>query len=148
MLKHLDSRGLAWFTHYDSRKGRELLANPQAAVCFSWPSLERQVHVQGRVVRLSGEENDRYWDSRPRESQLGSAVSPQSQPVSSRAWLEERLEELEVEYPGKVPRPLTWGGLRLIPSCWEFWQGRPGRLHDRLVYQPANGGWEIVRLAP
>ena len=148
LLKHLDQRGLVWFTHYDSHKGRELLANPRAALCFSWPDLERQVQIRGRVERLPEADNDRYWSGRPRESQIGSAASPQSQPVPSREWLEEQFEELEVAYPGAVPRPKSWGGFRLVPHYWEFWQGRPGRLHDRLTYQPNSDGWEIVRLAP
>lgn len=148
LLKQLDARGLVWFTHTTSRKGQELYENPLASVCFSWPLLERQVIARGAVQRLGADENDRYWYSRPLSHQLGSAASPQSQPIPSREWLEEQIEDLEVSHPGRVPRPHTWGGFRLVPKEWEFWQGGPGRVHDRFLYQLDGNGWQITRLAP
>jgi len=148
LLKQLDSRGLVWFSHWGSRKGREINENPWASVCFSWPLLERQVVVRGLVHRLSDDDNDRYWKSRPRANQLGSSSSPQSQPIPSREWLEERIDGLEAAHPGPIPRPRTWGGMRLVPKEWEFWQGGPGRVHDRFLYQLENDAWKITRLAP
>jgi len=148
LLKKLDSLGLVWFSNYESRKGQELSANPWAAVCFSWPEIERQVIVRGKVERLDDEANDRYWRRRPREHQLGSAASPQSQIVHSREELEERWKALEDTYPGSIPCPPQWGGYRLVPESWEFWQGRVGRLHDRFGYSLDGRAWKIDRLAP
>lgn len=150
LLKDLGPEGLTWFTHYNSRKGQELTEWPRAALCFSWPQLERQINIRGSVVRISEEDSESYWRSRPHASQIGSSLSPQSQPIPSRAWLEQREEELQVDYPERVPRPKTWGGFRLLPEAVEFWQGRPARLHDRLIYQSgsADGEWQLLRLAP
>ncbi|HEU0028452.1 MAG TPA: pyridoxamine 5'-phosphate oxidase [Ktedonobacterales bacterium] len=150
LLKGLDERGFVFYTNYESRKGRELGANPRAALVFFWVMLERQVRVEGHVERATPEESDTYFHSRPMGSQIGAAASPQSQPVPDRATLERRFAALEAEYDGgEVPRPAHWGGFRIIPDAIEFWQGRPNRLHDRLRYtrQP-GGGWRIERLAP
>jgi pyridoxamine 5'-phosphate oxidase len=150
LLKGLDARGFVFYTNYESRKGRELAANPRAALIFFWVLLERQVRVEGRVERTSAEESDTYFHSRPLGSQIGAAASPQSQPVPDRATLEERFAALEAEYASdEVPRPEHWGGFRVVPETIEFWQGRPNRLHDRLRYtrQPSDA-WSIERLAP
>ncbi|GIW30065.1 MAG: pyridoxine/pyridoxamine 5'-phosphate oxidase [Meiothermus sp.] len=149
LLRGLDERGLVFFSNYQSRKGRELEANPWACVNFWWPPLERQVRVEGRVEKVEPELSDAYFASRPYDSQIGSAASPQSQVIASREVLEQRVAELRARYPTTVPRPAHWGGYRLKPDTFEFWQGRPSRLHDRLVYrlQP-DGSWRIERLAP
>ncbi len=150
LLKGLDERGFVFYTNYESRKGRELTANPRAALVFFWVLLERQVRVEGYVERASAQESDAYFHSRPVGSQIGAAASPQSQPISDRAALERRFAALEAEYAeGEIPRPAHWGGLRIIPDAIEFWQGRPNRMHDRLRYtrQP-DGSWRIERLAP
>lgn len=149
LLRGLDEQGLVFFSNYQSRKGRELEANPWACVNFWWPPLERQVRVEGRVERVEAQLSDAYFASRPYESQIGSAASPQSQVIASREVLEQRIAELKARYPDTVPRPAHWGGYRLKPDTFEFWQGRPSRLHDRLVYrlQP-DGRWKIERLAP
>ena len=149
LLKGFDERGLVFFSHYTSRKGRELEANPQAALLFHWRPLGRQVRVEGRVERVSAEESDAYFATRPRDAQIGALASRQSEPLGSRAELDERLAELEAELGGDVPRPSTWGGFRLVPVAWEFWQHRASRLHDRFRYErEPSSGWRIERLFP
>jgi pyridoxamine 5'-phosphate oxidase len=150
LAKGVDERGFAFYTNYGSRKGDELVANPRAALLFHWPVLGRQVRVEGPVERLSREESERYARNRSRESQVSALASPQSRPVPSREWLEERVAELAREYEGRgLPLRDDWGGYRLLPDAWEFWQHRPNRLHDRFRYLPeAGGGWRIERLGP
>jgi pyridoxamine 5'-phosphate oxidase len=149
LLKGIDGEGLIFFTNYDSAKGKQLKENPRAAVCFFWPELERQVRVEGTVWLTSDQESEEYFNSRPPESRIGSAASPQSQVISSRRVLEERQAQLLEKYPsGNVPRPPHWGGYRLRPNRLEFWQGGAGRLHDRIEYMLGHGGWTIRRLAP
>jgi pyridoxamine 5'-phosphate oxidase len=149
LLKRFDEAGLVFYSHYISRKGRELEANPRAALLFHWSPLGRQVRVEGRVGRLSAEESDVYFGTRPREAQLGAVASRQSEPLDSRAVLYERLTELEASLAGSpVPRPPTWGGYRLVPDAWEFWQHRDSRLHDRFRYEREQGGWRVGRLFP
>jgi pyridoxamine 5'-phosphate oxidase len=147
LLKGYDERGLVFYSHYTSRKGRELEANPQAALLFHWSPLGRQVRVEGRVERVSAEESDAYFGTRPRDAQLGAYASRQSEPLASREQLDERLGE--VGFDGPVPRPPTWGGFLLVPTAWEFWQHRASRLHDRFRYErDQSGGWRIERLFP
>jgi pyridoxamine 5'-phosphate oxidase len=150
LAKGIDESGFALYTNYGSRKGGELEANPRAALLFHWPTLGRQVRVEGSVERLSREESERYARSRSRDSQVSALASPQSRPVPSREWLEERVTELAREYEGRaLPVRDDWGGYRLIPTAWEFWQHRPNRLHDRFRYLPdPGGGWWIERLGP
>ncbi|WP_266205544.1 pyridoxamine 5'-phosphate oxidase [Pontibacter kalidii] len=150
LLKGVDEQGLSFYTNYASRKGRELEQNPYAAVTLFWPALERQVRVEGKVVKVHPEESDAYFHSRPKGSQLGAWASPQSQVISSREVLEQREKELSAQFAASefVPRPVHWGGYRLLPDYVEFWQGRPSRLHDRIVYELENGDWQIKRLAP
>jgi pyridoxamine 5'-phosphate oxidase len=150
LAKGVDELGFAFYTNYASRKGCELDANPRAALLFHWPALGRQVRVEGSVERLRREDSERYASSRSPASRLSALASPQSRPVRSREWLEERVAELAREYEGGEP-PLgdDWGGYRLAPEAWEFWQHRPNRLHDRFRYLPAPGGaWRIERLGP
>ncbi|HKC77199.1 MAG TPA: pyridoxamine 5'-phosphate oxidase [Gaiellaceae bacterium] len=150
LLKGFDERGLVFYSHYTSRKGRELEANPQAALLFHWRPLGRQVRIEGTVERVSAEESDAYFATRPRDAQVGALASRQSDPLGSRAELYERLAELEGDLGGgPVSRPPTWGGFRLIPVAWEFWQHGESRLHDRFRYErePA-GGWSATRLFP
>ena len=149
LLKTVDERGFIFFTNYDSRKGRELAENPNAALTFFWPDLERQVCVAGTIMKLPVAESDRYFKTRPRGSRIGAWVSNQSEPVPDRAFLEAKWRELEKKFPGDVPLPPNWGGYILNPERIEFWQGRPSRLHDRFSYsrQP-DGSWKIERLAP
>jgi len=150
LLKGLDARGFAFYTNYHSRKGRELTANPNAALVFYWPEMERQVCVAGRVTQLPAAESDAYFKSRPRGSRIGACASNQSDVVPDRAALEAQWQRCEHQFPGQdVPRPPHWGGFVLSPTRVEFWQGRPNRLHDRFRYtrQPDNS-WLIERLSP
>jgi pyridoxamine 5'-phosphate oxidase len=150
LLKGFDERGLVFYSHYTSRKGRELESNPQAALLFHWSALGRQVRVEGTVKRVPEAESDAYFATRPRGAQLGALASRQSQPLAARSELEERVGELERELgEAPVPRPPTWGGFVLAPAAWEFWQHRTSRLHDRFRYEPEpSGGWRISRLSP
>lgn len=150
LLKGVDGRGFVFFTNFESRKGRELEANPQAALVFPWIALERQVIVSGPVARISREEAEAYFHTRPLANQLSAWASPQSSIISGRAVLEENLKTLEKKYAGqKVPMPPHWGGFRVTPETVEFWQGRRSRLHDRLRYRrETDGSWTVDRLAP
>ncbi len=151
LLKALDDRGFTFFTNYDSRKGAELAANPRAAAVFLWHPLERQVRVEGAVERVTAAESDEYFVKRPLGSRLGAWASRQSAVIPDRAFLERQHAELMAKYPnGNVPRPDFWGGYRLVPDAVEFWQGRPSRLHDRVLFaRPADGvAWARSRLSP
>lgn len=150
LLKGLDDRGLVFFTSYSSDKGRELEANPRASASFFWVLLERQARVTGTVARVSREETEAYFRSRPRESQIGAWASKQSTVLNGRADLEERLEEMRARFgEGPIPCPPDWGGYRLVPERVELWQGRPSRLHDRLRYtRTGEASWTIERLSP
>lgn len=150
LLKGVDQGGFVFYTNYQSRKGRELAANPAAALNFWWGELERQVRILGTAVPVDAAESEAYFRSRPRDSQLSAWISPQSEVVADRAALERAWTEAEARFAGaEVPRPAHWGGYRLRPAEFEFWQGRPGRLHDRIHYTPAPGGaWQRERLAP
>jgi len=149
LLKGADERGLVWFTNYASRKGRELVANPYAALQFFWGELERVVRVEGRVEKVGEAESDEYYQSRPLASRIGSWASPQSRVIESREALEASYEAQKAQLGEAPTRPAHWGGYRLVPERWEFWQGRPSRLHDRIVYERgANGVWTLQRLAP
>jgi pyridoxamine 5'-phosphate oxidase len=150
LLKGLDGRGFVFYTNYESRKGRELEANPRATLLFPWITLERQVTVEGSLTRVAREESETYFHSRPRLSQLAAWSSPQSALIAGRAVLEESLKAIEKKYAGQeVPLPPQWGGYRLNPDRVEFWQGRRSRLHDRLQYRRIkDGSWVVERLAP
>jgi len=150
LLKGVDQRGFVFFTSYESRKGRELAINPQAALVFYWPEQERQVCVAGEVSKLPPEESDAYFQSRPRGSQVAACASRQSEAVSDRAALEQQWQQEEARHAGgDVPRPPHWGGYVLRPSRIEFWQGRPNRLHDRFCYErQGDGSWRMERLWP
>jgi pyridoxamine 5'-phosphate oxidase len=147
LAKGFDEHGFRFFTNYGSRKGRELEANPRAALLFHWPALGRQVRIEGAVERVPRDETERYARSRSRDSQISALASPQSRPVPSREWLEQQVAELARH--DELPVRDDWGGYRLTPDAWEFWQHRPNRLHDRFRYEPEpTGGWRIQRLGP
>jgi pyridoxamine 5'-phosphate oxidase len=149
LLKRYDSRGFVFYTNMGSRKAREIEGNPRVALLFFWPELHRQVKVRGTAARTSAAETLGYFMRRPRASQLGAWVSNQSQPVSSRALLEQKFAEMRQKFAaGEVPLPSFWGGFRVTPHAIEFWQGQESRLHDRFLYTRRNGGWRIERLAP
>lgn len=150
LLKEFDRRGLVFYTNYNSRKGAQMHDNPRAALAFWWPPLERQVRIEGAVVRTTEEESNDYWATRPRGSQLGAWASDQSKVIAGRGDLDARFEELSKCYrEGAIPRPPHWGGYRVIPILFEFWQGRPDRLHDRFVYRLRDAkDWVIERLSP
>ena len=150
LLKGADARGFVFYTNYESQKGQQLIANPYAALVFLWDKLERQVRVEGQVIKLDRAESKAYFHSRPQASQLGAWASNQSKVIPNREVLEQKLADLEIQYKDEtVPIPEYWGGFRVIPNRVEFWQGRPSRLHDRLVYDlEENGSWQINRLAP
>ncbi|OZI41028.1 pyridoxamine 5'-phosphate oxidase [Bordetella genomosp. 1] len=148
LIKGYDDRGFTFFTNYASRKGEDLLVNPRAALLFFWQPLERQVRIEGVVERVAGEESDAYFHSRPVGSRIGAWASEQSRPITREA-LEAREREFKARYGDAPPRPPHWGGYRLVPTRFEFWQGRPSRLHDRLRYQRnAASGWTLDRLSP
>ena len=150
LLKQADERGFVFYTNYNSMKARELDSNPQAALVFYWPQLERQVRVEGKVERISAAESDAYFKTRPRESQIGALASPQSEVIASREALQQKADQIEKLYEGReIERPTHWGGYRLHAERIEFWKGRPGRLHDRISYDlQSDGTWSIKRLAP
>ncbi|HLW11269.1 MAG TPA: pyridoxamine 5'-phosphate oxidase [Casimicrobiaceae bacterium] len=148
LLKAVDSRGLVFHTNYDSRKGRELAANTRVALLFFWAELERQVRVEGASTKVSATESDAYFALRPHGSQLAAWASPQSAPIADRGWLERQFAAADARFAATVPRPPNWGGVRVVPDRFEFWQGRASRLHDRLVWSRADTGWTIGRLAP
>ena len=148
LIKGVDERGLSWYTNFNSRKGQELAANPVAALQFHWVELERVVRIEGHVERVADAEADVYFASRPLDSRLGAWASPQSQVISSRAVLVAQAARYAAQFALSPPRPPHWGGFRLVPDRWEFWQGRKSRLHDRLRYRLADGHWLRERLAP
>lgn len=148
LIKGYDERGLVWYTNYDSRKGQELAGNPYAALQFHWVELERVVRIEGRVEKISAEESDTYYQSRPLDSRIGAWASPQSQVISGRTVLVTEAAKYGAKFLLQPPRPPHWGGYRLVPDQWEFWQGRRSRLHDRLRYRQQDGAWVRERLAP
>ncbi len=148
LIKGYDERGIVWYTNYDSHKGRELAGNPFAALQFHWVELERVVRIEGRVEKISAQESDDYFHSRPLDSRIGAWASPQSEVIASRGVLVTNAARYAAQFLLKPPRPPHWGGYRLIPDAWQFWQGRPSRLHDRLRYTPSEQGWIRERLAP
>jgi pyridoxamine 5'-phosphate oxidase len=146
LLKSVDERGLVFFTGYESRKGRELTENPRAAILVHMPG--RQVRVEGPVEKVSAAESDAYWATRPRGSQIAASISRQSEPIESREALEQRFAEFEAAHPGEIPRPEHWGGYRLLPDVYEFWEHRENRLHDRVRYRRDGDSWIVDRLNP
>jgi pyridoxamine 5'-phosphate oxidase len=149
LLRNFDENGFVFYTNYTSRKGEEIISNPHAAILFFWPELERQVRIEGVFTKQTSEESDLYFNSRPRASKLGAWTSAQSKVIANREILDEEYKKLSDKYPGEeVPRPPYWGGYILKPYSFEFWQGRPSRLHDRLLFSLENDSWIIERLAP
>jgi len=149
LLRGVDARGFVFYTNYGSRKAREITENPRASLCQDWPSLEEQIRVEGTVELADPAESDRYFAGRPRESQIGAWASDQSATLESRAALEAKFAEVDARYAGQpVPRPPFWGGFRIVPDRIEFWYGRPGRLHDRLLYLRTPAGWTTSSLYP
>ena len=148
LIKGFDERGMVFFTNYQSHKGQDLAANNRAALLFFWPELERQIRIEGRVETISAADSDEYYQSRPALSRIGAWASPQSQVLPSRTDLEARFAAFAAEHGENPPRPAHWGGYRVVPSFFEFWQGRRSRLHDRICYRLSEGAWRIERLAP
>ena len=148
LIKGYDERGIVWFTNYDSRKGQQIAGNPFAALQFHWVELERVVRIEGRVEKVSDEESDAYFKSRPLDSRIGAWASPQSQVISGRSVLVANAAKYSAKFMLNPPRPPHWGGFRLVPDRWEFWQGRKSRLHDRLWYRLDGDNWIRERLAP
>ncbi|HKP68702.1 MAG TPA: pyridoxamine 5'-phosphate oxidase [Pyrinomonadaceae bacterium] len=148
LLKGFDNRGFVFFTNYESNKGRDLTNDPRVAMHFFWPELERQVEITGLAEKTSREESEAYFASRPTDSKLGAWASKQSSPLESRDELTQRFAEMETRFDGDVPCPDFWGGFRVVPTRFEYWQGRRSRLHDRIRYEHLNGDWKIARLYP
>ena len=148
LLRDATKKGFSFFTNYSSRKSQEIELNPNVCMNFFWPEMERQVRINGSISRLSEQESDDYFNSRPYESRIGAWCSPQSQVIESREVLENKIQELKKKYPNEVPRPENWGGYTIVPNEIEFWQGRASRLHDRFLYSKEGENWTINRLAP
>mgnify|MGYP003345015438 CR=1 FL=1 len=148
LLKDVTEVGFTFFTNYNSRKAQAIEINPQVTLLFPWYAMERQVSISGTVTKVSAEESDKYFATRPRGSQIGAWASSQSEKLDSRKTLEEKFQEFEAKFPNEVPRPPFWGGFLVTPTSFEFWQGRYSRLHDRFIYQRINSNWEIERLNP
>lgn len=149
LLKGIHKNGFVFFTNYESRKGGEIAENPHVALLFFWKELERQVRIEGRIEKIDAAESDEYFNSRPLESRIGAWTSPQSKVIPDREFLENKEKQIETEFENKeIPRPQYWGGYVVIPELMEYWQGRPGRLHDRILYTFKESGWKKERLAP
>ncbi len=148
LLKGFDENGFLFFTNYESRKGKELIENPAAELLFYWMDLQRQVRISGKVEKTSKDESEKYFTTRPLQSRIGAWASKQGEIIPDREYLEKRFSKFEKKFKDNVPLPSNWGGFRLIPERFEFWQGRESRLHDRICYLKKNKEWEIVRLSP
>jgi len=148
LIKGCDERGVVWYTNYESQKARQISKNPWASLQFHWVELERVVRIEGKVEKVSAEESEAYYRSRPLDSRIAAWASPQSEVIADRKALEKRVEEFNQKFGENPPLPPNWGGLRLVPERWEFWQGRKNRLHDRIVYRREKGNWLRERLAP